>query len=206
MNDTLHVFHSAEFRGVVRDALTFFEKTPTSEMPPSGSFNGCGVYGIYYTGGYPLYAKIGMYNAHTLRLPIYIGKAVPSGWRTGREQWSEEPKLYQRLQEHARSIQQTSNLRLADFHCRFVILKDMEVDLLVPLEAELIRRYQPLWNTYVDGFGNHDPGAGRYNQAQSEWDVIHPGRAWAKRLTGNAPRLADIRDRVQKILDELTLS
>lgn len=148
MNYMLHVFHSVEFHGVVQDALTFFEKMPVSEIPPIDTFNGCGVYGMYYTGKYPLYAKIGMLNAHSLKLPIYIGKAVPSGWRTGRERWSEEPKLYQRLREHAHSIQQTSNLSLADFRCRFVILKDVEVDLIVPLEAELIRRHQPLWNTH----------------------------------------------------------
>jgi len=206
VNYTMHVFHSAEFHGVVRDALTFFETTPTSEMPAVDTFNGCGVYGVYYTGQYPLYAKITMYNAHSLRLPIYIGKAVPSGWRTGREQWSEEPKLYQRLRQHAHSIQQTSNLHLADFHCRFVILKDMEIDLIVPLEAELIRRYQPLWNTHIDGFGNHDPGSGRYNQARSEWDVLHPGREWARRLTGVAPQLEDVRNRVKKALDALTFA
>ena len=31
----------------------------------------------------------------------------------------------------------------------------------------------------IDGYGNHDPGKGRYNQARSRWDVLHPGRAWA---------------------------
>lgn len=39
-----------------------------------------------------------------------------------------------------------------------------------------------IWNTTVTGFGNHDPGSGRYNQARSSWDVLHPGRPWADRL------------------------
>jgi hypothetical protein len=29
---------------------------------------------------------------------------------------------------------------------------------------------------------NHDPGSGRYNQQISPWDILHPGRAWAKKL------------------------
>lgn len=44
----------------------------------------------------------------------------------------------------------------------------VESDLVVPVEAELIRKYRPLWNTIIDGFGNHLAGSGRYNQARSE--------------------------------------
>ena len=81
-----------------------------------------------------------------------------------------------------------SNLNVDEFRCRFVILGDVEVDLVGALEAELIRRFRPLWNVAIDGFGNHDPGSGRYNQAPSEWDVFHPGRPWVSRLTGKAPK------------------
>jgi hypothetical protein len=42
--------------------------------------------------------------------------------------------------------------------------------------------FSPLWNRKIDGFGNHDPGSGRYNQQRSPWDVIHPGRPWAAKL------------------------
>jgi hypothetical protein len=72
--------------------------------------------------------------------------------------------------------------------------------LVVPVEAELIRRHRPLWNSIIDGFGNHDPGRGRYNQARSEWDVLHPGRPWVKRLTGESPHLEDIVAKVQQFL------
>ena len=34
-----------------------------------------------------------------------------------------------------------------------------------------------LWNSLVDGFGNHDPGAGRYKGLRPRWDVLHPGRS-----------------------------
>ncbi len=32
-------------------------------------------------------------------------------------------------------------------------------------------------NKIIDGFGNHDPGKGRYNQLRSRWDKLHPGRS-----------------------------
>lgn len=52
------------------------------------------------------------------------------------------------------------------------------------IEASLIKLSTPLWNSALDGFGNHDPGKGRYQQAKSDWDVIHPGRMWADRCQG----------------------
>jgi hypothetical protein len=55
------------------------------------------------------------------------------------------------------------------------------------VEAALIKLNRPLWNTSVDGFGNHDPGKGRYEQARSDWDVIHSGRKWADKCNG-APK------------------
>jgi hypothetical protein len=39
----------------------------------------------------------------------------------------------------------------------------------------------------LDGFGNHDPGRGRYDQQKSAWDVIHPGRQWAGKLHEGKP-------------------
>ena len=115
--------------------------------------------------------------------PIYVGKAVPRGWRQGRLQ---EPtnELYRRLCEHANSISQAGNLDLKDFHCRFMILEDAAADMIGTVEAALIRQYYPLWNSTLGGFGNHDPGSGRYELALSDWDVLHPGRDWAERLNG----------------------
>ncbi len=91
---------------------------------------------------------------------------------------------------------QTVNLETTDFKCRFMILGDLAADLVVPVEARLIREYKPLWNMVIDGFGNHAPGKGRYNQAKSEWDVMHQGRIWADRLTGEAASLESVTDKV----------
>ncbi len=196
----LHAFHSPMFQSVVDDAIRFFIGTSVWELPPPNRFIGVGVYGLYYLGDYELYAKITELNWETYTQPIYVGKAVPPGWRTGRSTVSQTSGLYQRLREHTRSIQQALNLQIDEFLCRFMILDDDKSDLVVPVEAELIRRYRPLWNTVVDGFGNHDPGAGRYNQARSEWDILHPGRLWAERLTGESPAVEDVMAKVRQFL------
>jgi len=188
----LHVFHSPQFQSVVDDAICFFMQTPAHLLPITTRFAGAGVYALYYKGDCELYVSASRMNVMSCIQPIYVGKAVPVGWRTARSREAAMPVLYNRLHEHVRSIQQAKNLSVDDFLCRFMILKGIESDLVVPVEAELIRRYKPLWNSVVDGFGNHDPGSGRYNQARSEWDVLHPGRLWVERLTGESPKLEDV--------------
>ena len=97
--------------------------------------------------------------------------------------------LHRRLQEHAESIDAASNLNLPDFRCRWLVLDPVWVGLT---EQVLLAQYQPLWNVVVDGFGNHDPGAGRRNQRRSRWDTLHPGRAWASVLRDRGETAADI--------------
>lgn len=196
----LHLFRSPEFRDVVDDAIGFFNNTPVHALSPPGPFVGSGVYGLYYVGAYDLYAEISKLNQDACVQPIYVGKAVPPGWRTARTKATGTLDLYRRLGEHVRSIGYAANLDVDDFRCRFMILSGVETDLLVPVEAELIRRHRPLWNTAIDGFGNHDPGAGRYNQAPSEWDTLHPGRPWVERLTGEPPDIEKVIEKVRQSL------
>ena len=88
-------------------------------------------------------------------------------------------ELFRRLLEHAKSIEQTRNLRLEEFKCRYLVV----VPVLITLaERFLIDHFRPVWNTVIDGFGNHDPGAGRRNMRRPRWDILHPGRPWAERL------------------------
>lgn len=188
----LHVFRSPKLKSVVRDAIKFFIQTPVHKLPLTTKFIGGGVYALYYKGKYELYAKLSELNKEEYERPIYIGKAVPSGWRTGRVRSAIISDLYNRIREHAKSIEQVRDLHIDEFRCRFIILDKIEGDLVIPVEAELIRKFKPLWNTVIDGFGNHDPGSGRYNQAPSEWDVLHPGRKWVEKLTGEAPNLTNI--------------
>jgi hypothetical protein len=145
------------------------------------SFNGAGIYVIYYNGNFPSYAKISERNKKDFIQPIYAGKAIPEGGRKGGF-GLDVPKgeyLYKRLSEHRKSIEAANNLNIDDFYCRFLVVDDI----WIPLgESLLIEKTKPLWNIVVDGFGNHDPGKGRYNQQISAWDTIHPGRNWAKKL------------------------
>ncbi|MDQ2903042.1 MAG: Eco29kI family restriction endonuclease [Chloroflexota bacterium] len=198
----LHVFTSPDFQSVVMEAIDFFAQTPVHSLPPPKQLLGPGVYGLYYTGDYELYAAIAKLNQDAYTQPIYIGKAVPPGARTGRILRSDALDLYLRLAEHARSIQQGAKLGVEDFTCRFMVLNNIERDLIVPVESALIRKYAPLWNVFVSGFGNHDPGSGRYKQARSEWDVLHPGRLWAENLTGGAPSLEEVIAKVRFVLAE----
>ncbi|WP_321530168.1 Eco29kI family restriction endonuclease [uncultured Desulfuromonas sp.] len=154
---------------------------PVGPLPPS-PFIGAGIYAIYYTGTFPLYAEIAEKNRNDLfQWPIYVGKAVPAGARKGGFGLGAEPGqvLFKRLAEHASSIDVATNLSLSDFMCRFLVVDDIWIPLA---ESLLIEMYLPLWNRKIDGFGNHDPGKGRYNQQKSPWDTIHPGRPWAERL------------------------
>ncbi len=198
VNPDLHVFRSEKFHGIVMEAADFLEKTPLHGVPPVSSFNGIGVYILYYIGDYEYYQCVSSLHSPDCVRPIYVGKAVPPGWRAGRVSLSAYGKtLYGRLREHGRSIQQAENLDLQHFRCRFIILQGIETDLISTIESHLIRTYQPLWNVVVDGFGNHDPGSGRYNQAPSPWDILHPGRPWIRRLSGKPPLLLQILDRIK---------
>jgi len=188
---SLHTFHSPELDDIVAAAIEFFEITPLHPLPPAESFIGAGVYALYYRGHFPEYSRLSDTNR-----PIYVGKAVPPGWRTARTAETQTPDLYRRLVEHTRSINQATNLDIQDVQCRFVILR--QGSLIVPIEARCIQHWLPLWNTTIDGFGNHAPGSGRYNQVQSEWDVLRPGRAWARRLSGVTPSLSEIANKLKE--------
>lgn len=182
-NHEEHLFRSPQLADLLKDAIRFFNGTPVYELPPPEKFIGSGVYAIYYTGDNELYTAISSRNRLAYNLPIYIGKAIPSGARRG-QGGKEGRSLSKRLGEHAKSIQSVDGLSIKDFQCRFVIIPHEEEALIPPVESALIKEYNPLWNACVDGFGNHDPGGGRYNQARSQWDIIHRGRKWAEKLKG----------------------
>lgn len=161
----------------VADALL---ERPPIQLKDIVVFEGAGVYAIYYKGKFPAYAE-----SVRKGYPIYVGKAVPKGGRRGDIALGAPvgPVLYARLREHAESIRQAENLNLDDFWCRYLVVDDI----WIPLgETLLIQKYQPTWNHQLPGFGIHDPGGGRYQQQRSDWDTVHPGRAWAMRCKPNA--------------------
>jgi hypothetical protein len=173
---------------------------PIGQLPPDKPFIGAGIYVIYYEGDFPLYKDIAEQNRNDLYLwPIYIGKAVPAGARKGGYGLGADPGqvLFKRLTEHATSINQVRNLKLNDFRCRFLVVDDIWIPLA---ESLLIEMFSPLWNQKIDGFGNHDPGQGRYNQQRSPWDTIHPGRPWAEKLPNASLDEQKIRETTAKYI------
>lgn len=189
-----HVFRSDAFAEIIKDTIRFFNGTPVHLLPPPENFTGAGVYALYYIGKSPLYKHLYDLNRISFDQPIYVGKAVPRGWRQARLQQASN-ELFARLDDHKDSVQQANNLEIADFRCRFMILEGAAVDMIGTVEAALIRQYKPIWNSCIDGFGNHDPGSGRYDQAKSEWDILHPGRAWAGRLRGAHPDVKEVKEK-----------
>ena len=195
-----HIYKSDAFEEIIKDTIRFFNGTPVHKLPPPVRFHGTGVYAIYYTGKSEYYQEIYEQNRLEFHQPIYVGKAVPGGWRQARETkiGLTTYELFGRLREHGKSVNQANNLEQADFSCRFMILEDSANHLIGTVEAALIRYYKPIWNTKIDGFGNHDPGSGRYNQAKSEWDIIHPGRPWADKCIGTSSSIGKVEEKAKE--------
>lgn len=172
---------------------------PINLLGGLSSFEGAGIYAIYYTGPFPAYTLISESNrSNRFTAPIYVGKAVPKGARKGNDLQPQPGKaLYSRLKQHAGSISEAANLNLDDFHCRYLIVDDI----WIPLgESLLIAKFNPLWNILIDGFGNHDPGKGRHKGLRPRWDVLHPGRRWAERCEPRAESEQQIRLEVEDYL------
>ncbi len=167
-------------------------------------FQGAGIYALYYTGSFPAYQALSSRNTGTEGLidPIYVGKATPAGGRKGAS-LDTTPKtwaLCKRLGEHADSIRAAPNLRIDDFRCRYLVVDDI----WIPLgESLLIAKFSPLWNSLIDGFGNHDPGKGRYQGMRTRWDVLHAGRAWADRCAARPETAGDVEREVRAHLDRV---
>ena len=182
--------HSIVARMLEMDAV------PLDDVP---RFSGAGVYAIYYAGGFPAYSLLAEANHTGTTWPIYVGKAVPSGGRKGVDVavTSGTRALAQRVRHHANSVRAAQNLDIADFRARWLVIEDI----WIPLgESALLRRYRPVWNVIVDGFGNHDPGQGRINGLRSRWDTLHPGRPWASRYPARPEAPSEIEQEITQYL------
>lgn len=190
----------------VADALLSQATIPFSSITP---FDGAGIYSIYYKGNFPSYEEISRANEFEFIHPIYIGKAIPTGGRKGFSLNTSDKStaLYKRLIEHRDSIQEVENedggIRVSEFSVKFLSVDDI----WIPLgESLLISQFKPLWNRLIEGFGNHDPGKGRYNGLRPLWDHLHPGRSWAMRCAKRSETIDEIKARIVKYLAEHTLT
>ncbi|QKW33292.1 Eco29kI family restriction endonuclease [Actinomadura sp. NAK00032] len=166
-----------------------------------------GLYALYYVGSAAPYAPLGELTRRSASvedndvgphaIPIYVGRALAGATRRGHA--PNEGGIRRRLQEHRSSIRKaTSTLDLADFRYRYLVVKDI----WVPLgEYGLLRRYTPLWNNVLDGFGIHGPGGGRGKQARSRWDTLHPGRTFGNYLPPHVDSVDQITARIAQALD-----
>jgi hypothetical protein len=157
-------------------------------------FPGEGVYALFYHGDLSFYAPLRSPGA---TCPIYIGKSAREGRRQGGGGEAGQ-SLHTRLtKEHARGLGQT--LGLEHFTFRFVLTPAMLVDLA---EHTLIELFQPLWCSFLPGFGaRHHAKDNRRNgrELASPWDSLHPGRPGA----GTEPRpLSDILTLVEQSLPQ----
>ena len=172
----------------VREALLKQIVLPMSQLLLRGPgheglrFSGAGVYSLYYVGDFPLYQQLAKQNRdETFATPIYVGKAVPKGSRKGGIVSAEKPThaLRDRLWIHASGIAQVTNLKIEDFHFRYLVVDDI----WIPLgETYMIEKFHPVWNYVVPGFGIKTPGKRRKDQFMSLWDTLHPGRGFVTKL------------------------
>ncbi len=171
----------------VESALMARPLTPLDKVPP---FWGSGIYSLYAGAGADtagLYAPLVGTPA-----PVYVGQARARGARKGLE-IADIPErsraLWSRVDEHRASVEQAADLDVQVFLVRWLVSDE----LFVPMaEALMINTYLPVWNRVVGGFGNHDPGAGRRQQARSQWDTLHPGRSWAVALVESVHARPDL--------------
>lgn len=184
------------------------ETSPLVTFDRIERFYGDGVYALYYSGSYGPYAPLSEQNDLVPgSWPIYIGKSAPST-RKGASVLGEADAcqagtgLYNRVaRNHCKSIEQADNLSVGDFSVRLLVLSPIWVPLA---ESAMISRYMPLWNTLLDGFGNHAPGKGRAGSKLSVWDTLHPGRPWADafRADGWDAVVPDLERKVTVFLEE----
>ena len=172
----MQAYDPLDYDNLARSVVDALLAAEQAASPPSETFEGAGVYAVYYHGSFEGYNSI--VNADPLT-PIYVGKAVPAGARKGSSHMGGGCELYKRLKEHSKSIGQVKNIRLEDFTCRYLVVVPVWITLA---ERFLVEHYRPVWNVAIDGFGNHAPGAGRRSMKRPRWDILHPGRPWANEL------------------------
>ncbi|MGW2225478.1 Eco29kI family restriction endonuclease [Streptomyces formicae] len=169
---------------------------PRTSLDSVKSFPGAGLYALYYTGDLKLYERL-----RDADVPIYVGRAQAGSSSYGEPPNESESKLYKRITDHRKSINEAKNLNASHFDVRYLVLDDVWVILG---ERALLRTYRPvLWNSLMTGFGSNHPGGGRKN-GRSVWDSIHPGRKRAATLLCN--RRYSLPEMDQLIADAIGIS
>jgi hypothetical protein len=205
--DKIQFFNPLDKQNLGKSIVEALLKGPELPLSSVEKFVGAGVYAIYYRGSFVHYQSLSKINRETGLLPIYVGKADPSGKRKSTKIVSslDSNALTKRLRMHAKSIQAASStLNIEDFSYRCLVVDDIWISLG---ESLVIHKYKPLWNQVLEGFGNNDPGSGRSKGKKSSWDALHPGRAHEKKygqpsLKGLDEIIATIQNHFLSTLDD----
>ena len=151
-------FNPLDKRNLASSVAEAMLSSPARPMENLAPFFGAGIYAIYYCGKFRPYQLLAQKNSNNAdpKLPVYVGKAIPAGGRKGGAFAEPAPSkaLFNRLKEHSDSIKSAhSTLKIQDFVCRYLVVDDI----WIPLgESLMIAKFSPLWNSLLDGFGNHD--------------------------------------------------
>ncbi|MCW5725077.1 MAG: Eco29kI family restriction endonuclease [Maricaulaceae bacterium] len=177
-------------------AVELLEQT-LLRMPPEDPFPGAGIYALYYSGKHNAYKKLVALDAGRFKYPIYIGKAAGESVKQGfNPHGSSKRKLYDRIAQHAASIEEVDNLDLKDFCCRALVLNDAYIALA---EAVMIRTFRPPWNGM--SFGSKVVGKNRMLGKPALWDSLHPGRGG--RPAGSNERADEAAELIAERVEEL---
>lgn len=180
-------------KSLISTKVRNFKKLKSKPLPLN-KFDGSGIYALFYTGDHELYGN----NDKT---PLYIGRVQPKSIPSDKNK--ESANLYTKIREQCKSIDDAKNLSIEDFQCKYMVLDQTEMSLSEAIENELINKFRPTWNLCVEGFSNHNPGKGRLKQSPSEWDTLHPGRQWVKKLQGAVKSKSVIKRKVKNYLKEV---
>lgn len=182
---TIDPYNPLDLEALGDSLLRELERRALEPLASVRSFDGTGIYALYYFGSEAPYSALGSFNReHETPIPIYVGRSQDPGARQGLNPFVavKKPLLWNRIKEHKRNIESASGIDIGDFRARSLVAMPIWIPLA---EAMAIRRYRPVWNSQLQGFGIHAPGKGRKDQQRSAWDELHPGRGFAVNLRQN---------------------
>ena len=90
--------------------VVHFERRARAPLVTVIDVQGPGIYALFYDGDHDAYRQISGTST-----PIYVGKAVPPGARTGTAVDVTVPALQHRIRQHARSLGDVDSLEVTDF-------------------------------------------------------------------------------------------
>ena len=155
------------FRKILDDAIRFFSGTPVHALPPPIKFAGSGVYAIYCIATEGLYQKYGNeVNKYSYQVPIYVGKAVPQGWRPMQNASLCFLSINEQLDFWKSLVKKTVGLFADDFMVRFCSSNYVGLELCSQLYKSLNILFSPLWNELF-------PSCSTPSDFVSEWKRFH---------------------------------